>query len=131
MNQEGAPESQANLKTKVRRLYDITNVLMSLGVVRKIRLNGRQEFEWVGSKDNTEPAQWSPEPRHHRAKGRSPSFFCELFLRESTPNLQPSMNNFVERWSSSMWETIDSQRENRTLPSMSGLGGLVNSESLR
>jgi ubiquinone/menaquinone biosynthesis C-methylase UbiE len=34
--------NQANLKTKVRRLYDITNVLMSLGVIKKTRRNGRQ-----------------------------------------------------------------------------------------
>ena len=42
MVEEGRPDSQANLKTKVRRLYDITNVLMSLGVIQKIRRNGRQ-----------------------------------------------------------------------------------------
>jgi transcription factor E2F7/8 len=40
--------AKKTFKTKVRRLYDITNVLMSLGIVRKVRRNNRQEFQWIG-----------------------------------------------------------------------------------
>jgi hypothetical protein len=42
MSDDAKQTNQANLKTKVRRLYDITNVLMSLSVIKKTRRNGRQ-----------------------------------------------------------------------------------------
>lgn len=76
MTHEGRSDSQANIKTKVRRLYDITNVLMSLGVIQKIRRNGRQEFEWVNSKGVEATAETHCEEDHRRVKQRSPSFFC-------------------------------------------------------
>lgn len=37
------------LKTKIRRLYDIANVLKSIGLIRKTHLDSRKPaFEWVG-----------------------------------------------------------------------------------
>ena len=32
---EGSPEDSQKLKTKVRRLYDIANVLQSIGLIEK------------------------------------------------------------------------------------------------
>ncbi|XP_061422505.1 transcription factor E2F8-like [Lethenteron reissneri] len=52
---DGKPDdghSKSTFKTKVRRLYDIANVLSSLGLIRKVRLTdggGRKPaFQWIG-----------------------------------------------------------------------------------
>jgi len=40
---------QQKLKTKIRRLYDIANVLQSIGLIQKTNTeNKKQAFEWVG-----------------------------------------------------------------------------------
>ncbi|XP_078272706.1 transcription factor E2F7 [Rhinoraja longicauda] len=50
---DGQPESTDNskFKTKIRRLYDIANVLTSLGLIKKVHINERGRkpaFKWVG-----------------------------------------------------------------------------------
>jgi transcription factor E2F7/8 len=37
-------------KSQARRLYDVANVFASLGVIKKIKMDYRKGFEWVGSK---------------------------------------------------------------------------------
>ncbi|XP_032893865.1 transcription factor E2F7 [Amblyraja radiata] len=51
--EDGQPESADNskFKTKIRRLYDIANVLTSLGLIKKVHVNERGRkpaFKWVG-----------------------------------------------------------------------------------
>ncbi|XP_051885866.1 transcription factor E2F7 isoform X2 [Pristis pectinata] len=51
--EEGQPEAVDNskFKTKIRRLYDIANVLTSLGLIKKVHVNERGRkpaFKWVG-----------------------------------------------------------------------------------
>lgn len=43
-------DDQNKLKTKVRRLYDIANVLKSIGLIRKTQILNTKKpaFEWVG-----------------------------------------------------------------------------------
>ena len=46
-----APDLESKLKTKVRRLYDIANILMSLNLVQKLsrqEQSRKPEFTWVG-----------------------------------------------------------------------------------
>ncbi|XP_062914522.1 transcription factor E2F7-like isoform X1 [Mobula hypostoma] len=51
--EEGQPEAvdSSKFKTKIRRLYDIANVLTSLGLIKKVHVNERGRkpvFQWVG-----------------------------------------------------------------------------------
>ncbi|KAM7424600.1 hypothetical protein PAMA_000788 [Pampus argenteus] len=52
---QGADQDKNKFKTKVRRLYDIANVLRSLKLIEKVHVNeerGRKPaFEWVGPKE--------------------------------------------------------------------------------
>ena len=46
-----APDLESKLKTKVRRLYDIANILMSLNLVQKLsrqEMSRKPEFTWIG-----------------------------------------------------------------------------------
>ena len=38
------------LKTKIRRFYDITNVLQSIGLIRKTQMSNSRKpaFKWIG-----------------------------------------------------------------------------------
>lgn len=80
MSKNSSRTVHINFKTKVRRLYDITNVLMSLGVVSKVRRNNRQEFEWIGQSGLEVKFGPLPEMSCQRKKERSPSFFKEILI---------------------------------------------------
>lgn len=44
-----ANQREQKLKTKIRRLYDIANVLTSLGLIKKCRSESKKPaFQWVG-----------------------------------------------------------------------------------
>ena len=46
----------AKLKTKVRRLYDIANVLVSLQLIEKVHVDSRKPaFRWVGAAGGADP----------------------------------------------------------------------------
>ena len=53
---EGPEPDQGAMKTKVRRLYDICNVLTSLRMIVKVRLpdTSKPAFKWLGVTDETE-----------------------------------------------------------------------------
>lgn len=49
-----AGEAAKVLKTKVRRLYDVANILSSLSIIEKVQTQKRKPaFRWVGIKDDT------------------------------------------------------------------------------
>lgn len=49
-----AGEAAKVLKTKVRRLYDVANILSSLSIIEKVHTQKRKPaFRWVGIKDDT------------------------------------------------------------------------------
>ncbi len=47
---EVGPEEAQKLKTKIRRLYDIANVLQSIGLIEKTNhtYNKKPAFRWIG-----------------------------------------------------------------------------------
>ena len=49
----GAEPDPGSMKTKVRRLYDICNVLGSLKLLEKVRSNAKPAFKWLGITDAT------------------------------------------------------------------------------
>lgn len=54
------PEDKSQMKTKVRRLYDIANVLCTLDIIYKVQLTNKRKpvFAWKGTTSDayTEPA---------------------------------------------------------------------------
>jgi transcription factor E2F7/8 len=48
--QELDPDEAQKLKTKIRRLYDIANVLQSIGLIEKTNqtFNKKPAFRWIG-----------------------------------------------------------------------------------
>ena len=47
---DGEKIDEKTLKTKIRRLYDIANVLQSIGLIAKTQMskNRKPAFKWVG-----------------------------------------------------------------------------------
>ena len=50
MNRSVNHNKQSNqTKTKIRRLYDISNVFKSIGIINKVKIeNNKPAYEWVG-----------------------------------------------------------------------------------
>jgi hypothetical protein len=62
------------LKTKVRRLYDIANVLTSLSLIEKVSSRTRKPcFRWIGTDDNAALDNLRGEPRHPSASAPPPA----------------------------------------------------------
>ena len=49
---DGEVYDEKLLKTKIRRLYDIANVLQSIGLIRKTQMSNSRKpaFQWIGLK---------------------------------------------------------------------------------
>jgi E2F/DP family winged-helix DNA-binding domain len=61
------------LKTKVRRLYDIANVLTSLCLIEKVSSRTRKPcFRWIGADENNALETLRGEPRHPSAETTAP-----------------------------------------------------------
>ncbi|XP_057844364.2 uncharacterized protein LOC131053739 isoform X1 [Cryptomeria japonica] len=58
----GECKESAKLKTKVRRLYDIANILSSLNLIEKTHSaeNRKPAFKWLGAKDNAKYPSETP-----------------------------------------------------------------------
>lgn len=75
------PDDTNKLKTKVRRLYDIANVLTSLNLIAKVHIKParRPAFQWLGihgiciQPDQQHPASLSHPPTSHTALNSSHS----------------------------------------------------------
>ncbi|KDO33601.1 hypothetical protein SPRG_19231 [Saprolegnia parasitica CBS 223.65] len=65
------------LKTKIRRLYDIANVLVSVGLIEKVLVPHCRKplFRWFGGRfnpDNAAPRQWASDDDDQRSTATSP-----------------------------------------------------------
>ncbi|KAM9301613.1 transcription factor E2F8 [Gastrophryne carolinensis] len=81
---------KGKFKTKIRRLYDIANVLSSLTLIKKVHVTeerGRKPaFQWTGSDSSTEHQESSPNPALHSSIAidlRSPKENCAKNLFSS------------------------------------------------
>ena len=86
---EGACDA-AQLKTKVRRLYDIANVLVSLQLIEKVHVDSRKPaFRWLGSDGSKRaslpgaaPHATASQPAGKRTAAPVPAAQCKQARRE-------------------------------------------------
>jgi transcription factor E2F7/8 len=70
-NQQAQDKIQKGLKTKVRRLYDIANVMVSLGIIEKVAVvdSRKPSFTWIHA--NTPRSIWLKSNGNGKALSRS------------------------------------------------------------
>jgi len=94
------PAEQNKQKTKVRRLYDIANILSSLGLIEKTHMleSRKPAFRWIGSQHYSLPTSENTlsdgivgsEPAAKRVKLMPPDSFSSRPMAPTTPTSAPS-----------------------------------------
>ncbi|XP_069758404.1 transcription factor E2F7 [Narcine bancroftii] len=90
---DGQPDSVDNskFKTKIRRLYDIANVLTSLGLIKKVHVNERGRkpaFQWVGPVHQSRPDGRNVDVEDPSCKMAQLAAACRLQFEEDVKNLE-------------------------------------------
>ncbi|XP_072914858.1 uncharacterized protein [Hemitrygon akajei] len=89
--EEGQPEAvdSSKFKTKIRRLYDIANVLTSLGLIKKVHMNERGRkpvFQWVGPVCQDQPDARALDAVDSSGKMAQLVAACKLQFEEDNKN---------------------------------------------
>ena len=97
-------ERETALKTKARRLYDITNVFMALGIVEKIKQGNRKPvFNWIGLDGFRDKFQernaWVQDPFQTPPRAKKSGAFSQLRMsQETAPGTEAKGNTQKMTW---------------------------------
>lgn len=101
ISNEAAREVARGLKTKIRRLYDIANVMVSIGVVEKVNNNNcgsigtskcKPSFRWIFA---ISPKQLFYGKSHRTNELSSSSFLSGMLLQKDPHTATPSSSSFT------------------------------------
>lgn len=103
-------EDEQHIKTKIRRLYDIANVLSFLRLTKKTHISNKPAYEWLGADGFEDFVHSMPFKITSDMQVWAPN------QKVSTPCFDKLMSNIVSSVNRQVLGSIENQLDSRTNP---------------